>query len=928
MSKAPSRIAKLSRPRLFDPVPRQRLFARLDPFRSRAGLWISGPPGAGKTTLVGSYLDERRIPGLWYQLDDGDADPATFFSYLVELARRAAPRSRALPYLTPEYLLDLSGFARRFFREFFDRLDEGTVLVFDNGQAVTGEPFEQILRDALAEVPAGIGLMVISRQAPPRALTRLVATGDLLVLDWPALRLTEPEARDLVTRAGIQAPPTLRDLYQRSDGWAAGLVLLLAHLARGGAERSVTSLPSQEALFAFFAGEIFDLAPTATQAVLLSTAFLTEVSPEVAVRVSGIADAPAILEGLYRKQYFVDRRTDPRLSYRYHDLFREFLQARAGQERTPAALTEVLTRAAAALESDGDLEGTIRLLLQARRADEAAARLVPLAPALIATGRWQTLIELLHLLPPDTVESSGWLSYWLGCARMQTDLARSRGPLAAAFARFSETGDRVGRMMCAATMANGYYFEFNDFEPLDPWIDVLDRLLSEAPAFPDASTELFVYSAMLLACSYRQPGHAWIPACLERVTQLMESSLDPALQGDAAVCLITYCNVAWDRARAKHLIERVRPLFESSTLSPLTQAYWWTFVGYHYYIDAMRAECEAAFARADHIAEANGLRQTALVSRVFRTYHHDLCRDFAAARATLAEIPRFLNQTRAMDLAQYRLALTLYSAAAGEAGDAIRHAREGLDAATRCRSPFFRVVWLCCGAPALAAFGHPDEADSWCLQAMDEAAGTLLERYRPLLLLTRAYIELRRGRRDACHALLREAIVAGRGNDAEVFFRWGVAILEPMLREALVAGIETAHVQHLVRRFGLVPTDFTQESWPWRVRVFTLGRFAVEVDGRPLSYSHKSPRRTLELLKLLVAAGDGGMPGHRLIDQLWASAPAEEATEYLRVALHRLRRLLGGVERVHVEDGRVRLDRTQCWTDAWTIGALTAAGAR
>jgi len=94
------------------------LFQRLDRTSDAALTWLCGPPGAGKSTLVSSYLETRAIRSLWYQVDDSDADIATLFYYL---GRAAPPRRRSLPLLTPGFRPHLATFARRFFRELFGR---------------------------------------------------------------------------------------------------------------------------------------------------------------------------------------------------------------------------------------------------------------------------------------------------------------------------------------------------------------------------------------------------------------------------------------------------------------------------------------------------------------------------------------------------------------------------------------------------------------------------------------------------------------------------------------------------------------------------------------------------------------------------------------------------------------------------------------
>src|SRR5688572_16114191 len=114
----PMSLAKLTQPASINRLLRPRLFRWLDRAGKKPVTWVWAPPGAGKTTLIASYLTARKIRTLWYQLDAGDNDLATFFYYL---GLATPKRKRAMPLFTPEYQMGLPIFTRNFFRELFGR---------------------------------------------------------------------------------------------------------------------------------------------------------------------------------------------------------------------------------------------------------------------------------------------------------------------------------------------------------------------------------------------------------------------------------------------------------------------------------------------------------------------------------------------------------------------------------------------------------------------------------------------------------------------------------------------------------------------------------------------------------------------------------------------------------------------------------------
>lgn len=471
-------LAKLTRPEPAQVLPRERLFERLD--AAAPVVWVSAPAGAGKTTLLSSYAASKKCPCLWYQMDAGDADPATFFHYLGLGASQVAPRyKKPLPALTPEYLPGLITFARRFFEELYRRMGAPTLWVLDNYQDIPLEsPLHEVLRVACENLPDGIRLVVLSRTEPPSALARLRAHGGLGLLGWEELRLTVEETIHLGTlrRRDHHEPlpiPWIEQLHAESQGWAAGAVLLLEQGGRGRGATARGDLPeglnasTQQLLFDYFAGEIFERTPEATRTVLLKTALLPQMTAPMAVRHTGDPNAAGVIQELLRRNYFITRREEKEPLYEYHPLFRQFLQARAKAAFPEPVLADLRRQAAMILEEAGQIEVAASLYSESREWERLARLILAQVQSLITQGRNQTLLQWLGVLPAGITENQPWLLYWRGMACLPFDQAEARAYLERAYAGFEAQDDPTGLYLTWAALVDTFNLEWHDHRPLD-----------------------------------------------------------------------------------------------------------------------------------------------------------------------------------------------------------------------------------------------------------------------------------------------------------------------------------------------------------------------------------------------------------------------------------------------------------------------------
>ena len=101
------------------------------------------------------------------------------------------------------------------------------------------------------------------------------------------------------------------------------------------------------------------------------------------------------------------------------------------------------------------------------------------------------------------------------------------------------------------------------------------------------------------------------------------------------------------------------------------------------------------------------------------------------------------------------------------------------------------------------------------------------------------------------------------------------------------------------------------------ITIFTLGRFEVALNGVPLRFVFKVPRKPLALLKALLAGGRQGVAQSMLCDTIWPDLEPWAAARALHITAFRLRALLDAKSSLIVQEGRVALDAERCWVDAW-----------
>jgi len=890
-------------------------------------VWIAGPPGSGKSTLAADYAARRSTDCLWYQVDPGDADIASFFFYLSQAARGQDEGPEALPRFEPAYLGDIEAFARGYFRELFNQL-KSPFLVFDNCQDAGAESLLlTVLREAINELPDGGRLFLLSRIAPPPGFVRLRARGRMEILGWNDLRLTLAEARGIaLARNPSLSDIELQRLHDRTQGWAAGLILLLQ---TQGSDPRATPEHGGETLaviFDYLAEEFFQQFKPDVRESLLRLAYLPQITESMAQGLGISAAARAELASLARSQFLVTAVAGaPQPIYQLHPLLRDFLETRAGQTGTSAEQLGRKRLAADVLAAHEHFDAACTLNIGLSDWERLAAHIRLQAEPLLRQGRGQTLERWIKALPDEMRESDAWFLIWLGLCQF---------PYAPRAAR--ELFARAYEMACAlqpppfdallTAINGGLEATLNDpehFALFDPWIAAATRWIPGMTRWPSADLEARFTSNMCLALIVRQPGHPDARRWKNLAQRISHTHDDPNVRLSINAVLITLSAWTGHFSTAESLIELMREVSKAPQVTAVSATKFAQAQAVFFMLSGDRGRCLEAAQLGLHIVSQSGVRlwsDTFLVNRLLGALGDS---DLDLAAQFIRDIDSRPPAHRPLDEFLRVYGLAWYAMLRGDSFLAHQHLKNAVKLAGVLGAPFLEASGGLALAQVLLRSGDSSGADRELARAVELGAKLKNRLLDFMTYLCRATLALEGGKREAALEFLRQGFSIARRRKIMHVLWFEPRQLARLCQLALESNIEPDYVRHLIKQRRLLPDPppYALPDWPWRCRIRVLGAFHLECVDSPRSAKPRGGGRPLELLQALVAFGGERVKLERLAAALWPHVDRDYAHRSLNTTLHRLRALPGMEATVVVTAGEASLDRRFVWTDAWAFAS-------
>ena len=433
---------------------------------------VAADAGCGKTTLIADFLRDQPRPSVWYQLDHTDADPIVFINYIAQGIKSIEPDfGDALFTYLSEANEDLLRYPERtadlLINEILRSIEQPFILVLDDYHHIGTETIVHKIVDRILQYSSELLHVVITtRDLPPLAIMRRRTQSAALVITRDDLLFTDDEVRELF-RNTLNVELTdaeVGEYRHRTHGWITALQLVrqIAEKEISGGDGPKLDLSevlqrSEKDIFDYFAEEVFLREDEETQKLLLHLSLLQTLPLEQCSLLFPEMRCSAALPELAQKNIFLTVAGEGGSSeeYRFHPLFRDFLQRRLRSEIGTARVSEERNRIAEAFLKEKQWEQALPFLLEAENFERAAQIIAEQGNQWIAAGAIVALGFFAEQIPVEFLERfPRSLLHTAEIARLQGEANKSSNLLNRAVKLFREHKDAAAEADALHSLAS------------------------------------------------------------------------------------------------------------------------------------------------------------------------------------------------------------------------------------------------------------------------------------------------------------------------------------------------------------------------------------------------------------------------------------------------------------------------------------------
>jgi len=426
----------IARTKIYPPVrrgpllDRPRLLNFLHEHIDKTLILISAPAGYGKTALLVQFYHDTDLPVAWYSLDETDQNTHRFVEHMVAALRERFPAFGRLTLGVLRAGTPPDAVATAMINDMLENIPDYFVLVLDDYHVVAEHPgIQMVIRHLLEHAPEHLHILLASRGPHGLPLTRLVARQQAIGLGLQDLAFTPEEVHTLFTRhyAMELSEDEARALAQETEGWITA-ILLLAQSLRETRARPTLRPSEPGTLYRYLEEEVFARQPPELQDFLLETAILPLFNVAACNALRGRSDSAYWIEEADRRQLFLIQveTTAEGPWYRYHHLFREFLNLYL-RGRDPERYRHLHRQAGRWFAGRGDAEAAVAHFLEAGDLEAAGEAMEGAVRGVYAAGRLETLGRWFRALPPARLQQAPRLLLYQ--AKVMVDAGRPEAAL-------------------------------------------------------------------------------------------------------------------------------------------------------------------------------------------------------------------------------------------------------------------------------------------------------------------------------------------------------------------------------------------------------------------------------------------------------------------------------------------------------------------